>query len=66
MLNKMNQQKAVTKKINVADKGVELFGNWELEDELDDADLDSVVGGVVGIGLIVGAEVRVSDAAIIQ
>ncbi len=45
MFNKMNQQKAVTNTQEVS-KGREVFGNWELSDELDDADLMAVAGGV--------------------
>ena len=45
MFNKMNQQKAVTN-TQEASKGQELFGNWELSDELNDADLMAVAGGV--------------------
>jgi hypothetical protein len=44
MFNKMNEQKAVTN-TQEASKGRELFGNWELSDELDDADLMAVAGG---------------------
>jgi len=36
MFNKMKEQKAVTG---------EVFGNWELSDEMDDADLMAVAGG---------------------
>jgi hypothetical protein len=51
MFNKMNQQKAVTN-TQEASKGQELFGNWELSDELDDADLMAVAGGGEGEGYI--------------
>jgi hypothetical protein len=51
MFNKMNQQKAVTNTQEVS-KGREVFGNWELSDELDDADLMAVAGGGEGEGFI--------------
>jgi hypothetical protein len=38
MFNKMKEEKAVT-------NTQEIFGNWELSDELDDADLMAVAGG---------------------
>ena len=40
-----NEQKAVSN-TTASNKGQELFGNWELSDELDDVDLSAVVGGV--------------------
>lgn len=45
-----NQEKAVSN-TTVSNKGQELFGNWELSDELDDADLMSVSGGGADVGV---------------
>ncbi len=45
MFNKMKEQKAVT-------NTQEVFGNWELSDELDDADLMTVAGGGQGEGYL--------------
>lgn len=45
MFNKMNQLKAPVTNTSEASKGLELFGNWELLDELRDEELMAVVGG---------------------
>ena len=57
MFNKMKEQKVVTNTQEVSSCR-ELFGNWELSDELDDADLMAVAGGGEGEGyLFVGDQV---------